>query len=30
MSRKDDRGVAAMDSGLVPGHDDVLRHMVRK
>ena len=30
MSRKDERGVAAMDSGFIPGHDDNLRHMMRR
>ena len=30
MSRKDNRVVAAMDSGLLPGHDEVLRHTMRR
>ena len=30
MSRKDKRGVVPMDSGFILGHDDVLRHMMRR
>ena len=30
MSRKDNWAVVVMDSGLIPGHDDVLRHVMRR
>ena len=30
MSLKNNRGVAAMDLGLILGHDDILRHVMRR